>query len=94
MPTLLRAAALWPRLVSVALASTYEGDTVPASDGKGHFTVVRHADTGKIVWASNKKQGKDKAKKKADKAAGKMNEDSGVIDDCNGPSHARPEWCV
>lgn len=94
MPRFLRATTLWVLMTTAALASTYKGDTVPASDGQGHFAVVRHVDTGKIVWTSKKKQSKQKAEKKADKVAGKMEEEGGIRDECVGPAPGRPEWCL
>jgi hypothetical protein len=62
-------------------AGEYSGDTIPASDGKGHFAVVRDSE-GSIVWAGKKKFKKEeRAQKKADKVAAEMN-DGGFMDDC------------
>lgn len=62
-------------------SDSYSGDTIPASDGKGHFAVVRH-ENGSIAWAGKKKfKNEDKAQKKADKKAEEMNEE-GFMDDC------------
>jgi len=35
-------------------AGEYYGDTIPASDGKGYFAVVRNSN-GSIVWPGKKK---------------------------------------